>query len=90
MASHLVLLKCPAVFLNSTCKIHLVKAFAIQLTPICSSILLGFGAFFNDSIHDHERAEYLSGYIGSALAALRYGINKLKDDTVVFFSPDIR
>jgi len=47
-------------------------------------------SLFNDSIHDHERTEFLSGYIGSALAALRYGINKLKDDTVVFFSPDIR
>ena len=67
-------------------KIHLVKAFAIRLTPICSSILLGFGAFFNDSIHDHERTEFLSGYIGSALAALRYGINKLKVDSNIIFS----
>lgn len=35
----------------------------------------GYGALFNDSIHDHERAEYLSAYMGSALAALRNGAN---------------
>ncbi|AQK85197.1 Non-cyanogenic beta-glucosidase [Zea mays] len=34
-----------------------------------------YGALFNDSIHDHERAEYLSAYMGSALAALRNGAN---------------
>ncbi|WVZ98240.1 hypothetical protein U9M48_043705 [Paspalum notatum var. saurae] len=36
---------------------------------------LGYGALFDDSIYDHVRVEYLSGYIGSALAALRNGAN---------------
>ncbi|CAL4900331.1 unnamed protein product [Urochloa decumbens] len=35
----------------------------------------GYGAFFNDSIDDHKRVEYLSGYIGSTLTALRSGAN---------------
>jgi hypothetical protein len=28
----------------------------------------------NDSVEDHKRVEYLSGYIGSTLTALRYTI----------------
>ncbi|XP_062231227.1 beta-glucosidase 22-like isoform X2 [Phragmites australis] len=35
----------------------------------------GYGQFFNGSIYDHKRVEYLSGYIGSTLAALRNGAN---------------
>jgi beta-glucosidase len=35
----------------------------------------GYGQFFNDSIYDHNRVEYLSGYIGSSLTALRNGAN---------------
>uniref|UniRef100_A0A452YYG3 Uncharacterized protein n=1 Tax=Aegilops tauschii subsp. strangulata TaxID=200361 RepID=A0A452YYG3_AEGTS len=31
----------------------------------------GYGQFFIDSVNDHNRVEYLSGYIGSTLAALR-------------------
>ncbi|WVZ98244.1 hypothetical protein U9M48_043709, partial [Paspalum notatum var. saurae] len=36
---------------------------------------LCYGAFFDDWTYDHVRVEYLSGYIGSALAALRNGAN---------------
>jgi hypothetical protein len=32
----------------------------------------GYGQFFNDSTYDQDRVEYLSGYIGSMLTALRY------------------
>ncbi|KAG8067877.1 hypothetical protein GUJ93_ZPchr0005g14805 [Zizania palustris] len=35
----------------------------------------GFGQFFNDSVNDPERVEYLSAYIASTLAALRNGAN---------------
>ncbi|CAL4907778.1 unnamed protein product [Urochloa decumbens] len=35
----------------------------------------GHVSFFNDSIDDHKRVEYLSGYIGSTLTALRNGAN---------------
>jgi hypothetical protein len=35
-------------------------------------LLSGYGQFFNDSIYDHNRVEYLSGYICSTLTALRY------------------
>ncbi|VAH06638.1 unnamed protein product [Triticum turgidum subsp. durum] len=35
----------------------------------------GYGQFFIDSVNDHNRVEYLSGYIGSTLAALRNGAN---------------
>ncbi|CAN6333344.1 unnamed protein product [Urochloa humidicola] len=35
----------------------------------------GYGALYNDSIQDHKRVEYLSGYIGSTLTALRNGAN---------------
>jgi len=35
----------------------------------------GYGALFNDSIEDHKRVEYLSGYIGSTVTALRNGAN---------------
>ncbi|VAH06639.1 unnamed protein product [Triticum turgidum subsp. durum] len=34
-----------------------------------------YGQFFIDSVNDHNRVEYLSGYIGSTLAALRNGAN---------------
>ncbi|KAM3410015.1 hypothetical protein ACQJBY_002331 [Aegilops geniculata] len=35
----------------------------------------GYGQFFFDSVNDHNRVEYLSGYIGSTLTALRNGAN---------------
>ncbi|KAL6845026.1 hypothetical protein ACP4OV_025199 [Aristida adscensionis] len=35
----------------------------------------GYGQLFNDSIYDDQRVEYLKGYIGSMLAALRNGAN---------------
>ncbi|KAM0927556.1 hypothetical protein ACQ4PT_002788 [Festuca glaucescens] len=35
----------------------------------------GYGQLFVDSVNDHNRVEYLSGYIGSTLAALRNGAN---------------
>lgn len=35
----------------------------------------GYGQYFNDSVNDPQRVEYLSGYIGSTLAALRNGAN---------------
>jgi hypothetical protein len=47
---------------------------ALTLTDLTFSlfVLSGYGKFFNDSIYDHNRVEYLSGYIGSTLTALRY------------------
>ncbi|KAL6631085.1 hypothetical protein ACP70R_028425 [Stipagrostis hirtigluma subsp. patula] len=35
----------------------------------------GYGQFFNDTIYDDKRVDYLSGYVGSALTALRNGAN---------------
>jgi beta-glucosidase len=33
--------------------------------------MLGYGQLLVDSVNDHNRVEYLSGYIGSTLDALR-------------------
>ncbi|CAL5094553.1 unnamed protein product [Urochloa decumbens] len=35
----------------------------------------GYGATYDDLIQDHKRVDYLSGYIGSTLTALRNGAN---------------
>ena len=67
---------------------HLIGAF-VELILVCFSFYSGYGALFNDSIEDHKRVEYLSGYIGSTVTALRYTCSALCNHgkrKVVFFS----
>nr|CAD1828475.1 unnamed protein product [Ananas comosus var. bracteatus] len=59
---------------NSTIPIPITDFFPpFSFSPHCASP--GYGQKANDTIHDAERVDYLSGYMGSMLSAIKNGAN---------------